>query len=486
MAGEIQPAITISEKQLNGDGLSHLCSTIKSNLASKQDTLTAGANITITNSVISASSDLPTINSGDAGKVLAVNSGETGTEWITPASGGGDLKVFTYAYIDGNYSKSLSAPSGDFATWIANQGYKTDKNVLIATSDNTTILRYVGYGYTSLYDCLYFTGTTNIEFNTISIPNGAKRKDAVIQIKQTDHTFRSGKMSVCEYALKSEIPDGLPTISSGDAGKVLTVNNGETGVEWGTVSGGGSYTAGDGIDITNNVISSIDGCPVLDLTLNGTNINVNSGNVWKSNKDLRDFARMLYQTKKTGQIFRLLSGSILKYKITTLPMTNSNLPDGAIRAILEMDMYNSCFKDGSNGITPFIKIITNIDANAETDITTYINNESEIYYGLRYSPVRYNDSTNYPSTNIGSNLGAFLDSIKNNYAKKSELPSTAQKVPTISSGDAGKVLAVNSGETGVEWITVASGGSSYTAGTGISITNGVISLDLSNAESESF
>ena len=50
--------------------------------------------------------------------------------------------------------------------------------------------------------------------------------------------------------------DELPTIASGDAGKVLTVNSGENGVEWTTPSGGGgSYTAGNGIVIDNNQIS---------------------------------------------------------------------------------------------------------------------------------------------------------------------------------------------------------------------------------------
>ena len=58
-------------------------------LARKQDTLTAGTNITIdANNVISAAAaedELPTIASGDAGKVLTVNSGENGVEWTTPS-----------------------------------------------------------------------------------------------------------------------------------------------------------------------------------------------------------------------------------------------------------------------------------------------------------------------------------------------------------------------------------------------------------------
>ena len=54
--------------------------------------MTAGTNITIdANNVISAAAaedELPTIASGDAGKVLTVNSGENGVEWTTPSGGG--------------------------------------------------------------------------------------------------------------------------------------------------------------------------------------------------------------------------------------------------------------------------------------------------------------------------------------------------------------------------------------------------------------
>lgn len=44
-------------------------------------------------------------------------------------------------------------------------------------------------------------------------------------------------------AMQSDIPaQELPTISTGDAGKVLTVNSGETGVEWATGGGGSSIS----------------------------------------------------------------------------------------------------------------------------------------------------------------------------------------------------------------------------------------------------
>lgn len=61
------------------------------------------------------------------------------------------------------------------------------------------------------------------------------------------------------YATKSELPDGVPAVTSSDDGKVLKASyTGGTGsFSWETESGGGggSYSAGTGIDITNNVVS---------------------------------------------------------------------------------------------------------------------------------------------------------------------------------------------------------------------------------------
>lgn len=51
------------------------------------------------------------------------------------------------------------------------------------------------------------------------------------------------------------VPDELPSLTS-NAGKVLKVNSGATGVEWATESGGTTYTAGTGIDITGTTISA--------------------------------------------------------------------------------------------------------------------------------------------------------------------------------------------------------------------------------------
>ena len=51
---------------------------------------------------VAPASGLPAIESGDAGKVLTVNAGETGAEWASASGGGGNLMVIplTYEYDD--------------------------------------------------------------------------------------------------------------------------------------------------------------------------------------------------------------------------------------------------------------------------------------------------------------------------------------------------------------------------------------------------
>lgn len=73
----------------------------------------------------------------------------------------------------------------------------------------------------------------------------------------------------------------------------------------------------------------------------------------------------------------------------------------------------------------------------------------------------YND-TNTTEINVDSNMSAdttlTLPSSSGTLALTSDIPSA--ELPAIASGDAGKALVVNSGETGVEWATVSGGGGS--------------------------
>ena len=71
----------------------------------------------------------------------------------------------------------------------------------------------------------------------------------------------------------------------------------------------------------------------------------------------------------------------------------------------------------------------------------------------------------------------------NSGATAAEWDNIPSELPAIASGDAGKVLKVNAGETAVEWATDSTG--SYTAGTGIDITGGAISVDTTTVAMKS-
>lgn len=112
--------------------------------------------------------------------------------------------------------------------------------------------------------------------------------DILVPENTSDLTNDSGFITL------SDVPKELPTISTGDAGKVLTVNSGETGVEWATGGGGGGSI--DGINEltvsrgTSNIGIGI-GDNSLGNVLNGTgyidsNVIQTSGDVLGSNKQV--------------------------------------------------------------------------------------------------------------------------------------------------------------------------------------------------------
>lgn len=156
--------MAVTDKLLDGSGLSHLASTIKGELADKQDELVSGTNIkTINNNSLLGSGNL-TI-SGEDPSVAVSTTEPTGNEvvWINP---NGSADTFATVATTGDYDDLIDKPT-------------------FKTINNESIL-----------------GSGNIEID-------------------------SG--------------DVLPEIETGDAGKVLTVNSTEDGVEW-AEGGGGTPT----------------------------------------------------------------------------------------------------------------------------------------------------------------------------------------------------------------------------------------------------
>lgn len=115
---------------------------------------------------------------------------------------------------------------------------------LFGNSVNT----YYFVGYEG--ECMSVIGVGGITTTTLFNTNGKSLKAANIQAATTGSSLPSGnnQNSVTQeftyiknnYTKTVDLPKELPTIVSGDAGKVLKVNSGETGVEWGTAGSGDS------------------------------------------------------------------------------------------------------------------------------------------------------------------------------------------------------------------------------------------------------
>ena len=164
-------------------------------------------------------SELPTISSGDAGKALVVNSGETGVEWdtvsglppVTSSNNGDTLEV-----VDGDWAVTDTLATTDDRLYnvedmILNNRFfapiATDAQTatLIVTDDDEAILSDWG---------LYVDGN---DFVNVVNDNSTTNKISSTKIDWTD------------------APKELPDIESGDEGKVLTVNSTEDGVEWSAI-----------------------------------------------------------------------------------------------------------------------------------------------------------------------------------------------------------------------------------------------------------
>lgn len=235
--------------------------------------------------------------------------------------------------------------------------------------------------------------------------------------------------------------------------------------------GGTSYTAGDGIDITNDVISSTVKTPrIIAINQSTTRSNMSEANkTYLTNLYLNGYAsypciiqvsNTLLQTKVLYYFYQIDNASRVMSFIGALHYPGYNDDSGLYFIKFGFDSNNVLNSmsfapyGGSNNHALSAGTITLWNSDSPTG------NKTTVSMGIRY--------------------------IKNNYAKKSELP----PIPADPSNDGTYVLqnTVSSGTATYSWGTPSGGGggTTYTAGTGISIENGVISINLANAEEEEF
>ena len=271
------------------------------------------------------------------------------------------------------------------------------------------------------------------------------------------------------------VPQELPPIST-HAGEVLKVNSGATAVEWGTA--GANYTAGDGIDISagNEVSVKV-----------GTGLSINQGST-ASMSLIADPSQVTSSHFGYKQLGRLTAEAVAAIKnksaVKVTPLFDYQCVNhggaGNVFFTMAISGYDNSkaptLSSGriisSTNIGSYFTLVSgaNYQIAANTQVTVDFSTIDTAQSTLTWSDIEAN-----PSSYILSIISYTSDFMSYSYAKADLGTSAPQQaaatvavttpsnhnlevtnpVPAYAAGDAGKVLAVNTGATGVEWVNAA-------------------------------
>ena len=223
-----------------------------SDLSGKQDTLTAGTGISIQNNVISAT--------GGGGSGLWTSGAGTGSVMAPgafQANGNNSVSAGDYTRSNGTSSIALgtsttttglsAAAIGANSTAAGSYSVALGHGLGAVNTDETALGKFNNY---------IDTGTT-AEKTFFTVGNGTSNntKSNVLEIKQNDDIYVSGIGGF--NGTNASSADTLQDVISGKqdtlvAGANITISGNVISATGGS---GGSYSAGQGIDITNNTIS---------------------------------------------------------------------------------------------------------------------------------------------------------------------------------------------------------------------------------------
>ena len=392
--------------------------------------------------------EVPAVGSSDDNKVLkATYSGGVGSySWETaPAS----------VTVDQTYDASSANPQSGTAVAGA---ISTVKQVPASTAaDVNKVLKVNAQG--------------NPEWGT----------DSTVTVDQTYSASSTNPQSGTAVAGALSTVKQVPATAAADANKVLTVNAQGNGYEW-VAPAQASYTAGDGIDISSDVVSA----------KAGTGLSIGT-------------------STKTGPVTEPQYSSAY---------TSGNLIVVDSAVLLTSDIINAI--DNNETIT--VVVPQYVDPNTTTApwfnyTNRYVigahNNDSGLHAPLSAPSTSYYGTFTLNKSNIPSDYLSKWDSVKASNTTRLEVMGcssssfngwpgsttvsalgdyhvfdiTTEKTVTIqdainvdnplpasTSADEDKVLMVNA-QGAAEWATAQSG-PTYTAGVGIDITAGVVSADI--------
>ena len=222
---------------------------------------------------------VPKAEPADAGKVLGVLNASGDVGWVVDQSGTfiqqqanwSETDSSKVTYIENKPDLSIYAQSSSLSTVAFSGSYNdlsSKPEIPSKTSDLTNDSNFVTssdlatVAETGSYTDLSNKPDLSVYATTSAMETALAGKQATISDLDS---IRAGAAAGATAAQPSDLPTSdelLPSASSGDAGKVLTVGNDGT-ASWITPSAGTVYTPGDGVDITNNVISAdVDGTTI--------------------------------------------------------------------------------------------------------------------------------------------------------------------------------------------------------------------------------
>ena len=154
--------------------------------------------------------ELPTVT-GNANKVLAVNSGATGVEWVTAQGGSSDVFIIEDSTTLGDVYTAYT--SGKVLIYKASTG-----DMYYVSSDGTGVT----------YNMLNLYGTYTMPYLDTRLYVKAIYVGIAVNNGQPTSPTNTFGQSILDFAITTSIP--LPNIGSGDVGKILQVTS--NGLAW--------------------------------------------------------------------------------------------------------------------------------------------------------------------------------------------------------------------------------------------------------------
>ena len=446
----------------------------------------------VARAIAGASGEVPAVTEADNGKVLTAvyDEGGAAVEWAE-AQGGGEYSAGTGISISAQ--DEISVDTTVIATKNDLNGYQP------AISDLETIRSGASAGATAVQPSQLASVATSGSYADLS------NKPTIPTVDQSYSASSTNAQSGTAVAGALATVNQVPASTSADENKVLTVNSSGNAV-WATAQGGGggsSYTF-------SAPLRESSGTVVLDVDTDELNIApkttalsaqreisaAESGYAWYLGNLTGDTSDTVYTftfnnvpvsnnvaiavNAQGKHIYPLLIGETYggwgnQWIIpTALTFNNDNTVSGS---------FNVCFKSGeqdypthldSYGTLSWASVLVFVVA---SDVPASQVSSSSIYGSTTSgSPVSYSTGGSVlmvkhpvPSVTSGDN-GKVLKATYSNGVGSFGWDTAPSDLPSVT-GNAGKVLTVNSGATGVEWATAQGGNVTDYAATYISSSN---------------